>query len=189
MSPGFVEHVDGRRRVWRRNGERFADCCVAQARQGRGGSVMVWTGINEQGKTDLVFVEGNMNAVRYIDQILRPVVMPFVGALGPNFVLMDDNARPHRARTVDNFLATETITRMDPWPAYSPDMTPIEHCWDQLDRAVRRRTQPGDTLHDLRRYLTEEWDNNPQARIQRLIRSMRRRCEACCARHGGFTRY
>ena len=69
------------------------------------------------------------------------------------------------------------------------DLNPIEHCWDQLDRAVRRRTQPGDTLHDLRRYLTEEWDNIPQARIQRLIRSMRRRCEACCASNGGFTRY
>ena len=67
----------------------------------------------------------------------------------------------------------EGITRMDPWPACSPDMNPIEHCWDQLGRAVRKRIQPGDTLADIRRYLTEEWPNIPQARIQRLIHSMR----------------
>ena len=47
---------------------------------------------------------------------------------GRDFVLMDDSARPHRARIVDQFLAAEAITRMDPWPACSPDMNPIEHC-------------------------------------------------------------
>jgi hypothetical protein len=33
-----------------------------------------------------------------------------------------------------------------------------------------------------------EWHNIPQAFIQRLIGSMRRRCEAAIAR-GGYTRY
>ena len=50
--------------------------------------------------------------------------------------------------------------------ACSPDMNPIEHCWDELGRAVRQCTRPGDTLADLRRYLTEEWSNIPQARIR-----------------------
>ena len=38
-------------------------------------------------------------------------------AHGRDFVLMDDNARPHRARIVDQLLAAEEITRMDPWLA------------------------------------------------------------------------
>ena len=66
-----LDHHAGRVRVWRRRGERFADSCVRSSRQGRGGSVMIWAGISEQGKTDLVFVEGNMNAQRYIDQVLQ----------------------------------------------------------------------------------------------------------------------
>ena len=60
-------------------------------------------------------------------------------------VLMDDNARPHRAKIINQFLTTKAITRMDPWPACSPDMNHIDHCWDELGRAVRQRTQPGDT--------------------------------------------
>jgi hypothetical protein len=37
--------------------------------------------------------------------------------------------------------------------------------------------------------LVHEWNNIPQAFIQRLIGSMRRRCEAVVAARGGHTRY
>ncbi|GFX28265.1 DDE_3 domain-containing protein [Trichonephila clavipes] len=48
-------------------------------------------------------------------------------AMGAEFLFMDDNARPHLANLVDEcLLQSEDITRMD-WPAYSPDLNPIEH--------------------------------------------------------------
>ncbi|GFT71939.1 nucleolar protein 56 [Trichonephila clavipes] len=46
--------------------------------------------------------------------------------MGAEFLFMDDNARPHRANIVDECLQSEDITRTD-WPAYSPDLNPIEH--------------------------------------------------------------
>ncbi|GFW97643.1 DDE_3 domain-containing protein [Trichonephila clavipes] len=46
--------------------------------------------------------------------------------MGAEFLFMDDNARPHRANIVDESLQSDYITRMD-WPAYSPDLNPIEH--------------------------------------------------------------
>ena len=39
------------------------------------------------------------------------------------------------------------------------------------------------------RGLLEEWDRLPMANVQRLIHSMRRRCDACIAAAGGATRY
>ena len=43
-----------------------------------GGSVMVWGGIlfSHSGKTELVTVNGRLNARRYCDEIIIPVVIP-----------------------------------------------------------------------------------------------------------------
>ena len=39
---------------------------------------------------------------------------------------MDDNARPHRARLVLNFLSQAGVTIIG-WPSASPDLNPIEN--------------------------------------------------------------
>ena len=106
---------DGRRRVWRMPGERYADCCVTEHDRFGGGSVMVWAGIIIDGKTDLHVIAGNLSDVRYRDEILHPIVRPYAGAVGDGFILMDDNARPHRARVVTDYLENDTVERME-WP-------------------------------------------------------------------------
>ncbi|KFM73360.1 Transposable element Tc1 transposase, partial [Stegodyphus mimosarum] len=65
----------------------------------------------------------------------------WTGAYGPNFLFMDDNARPHRANLVDEFLESEDIKRI-PWPPNSPDLNPIENLWDYLGRAIARIHPP-----------------------------------------------
>ena len=57
--------ADGRRRVYRRRGERFADACVVERDRFGGGSVMVWGGIAHGIKSQLIIVAGNMTAVRH----------------------------------------------------------------------------------------------------------------------------
>ena len=56
--------ADGRRRVYRRRGERFANACVVERDRFGGGSVMVWGGIAHGIKSQLIIVAGNMSAVR-----------------------------------------------------------------------------------------------------------------------------
>ncbi|GFV48990.1 transposable element Tcb1 transposase [Trichonephila clavipes] len=69
----------------------------------------------------------------YRDVILGQLLCLFPGAMVAEFVFMDDNARPHRANIVNECLQSEDITRMD-WPAFSPDLDPVQHEWDILGR-------------------------------------------------------
>ena len=135
----------------------------------------------------LVLQQGSMTAQRYRDKVLDLHVRPYASAIGDDS-LMDDNAPPHRARIVQQYLQQETIVRMD-WPARLPDCYPIEHLWDFLQVAVARHQQQPCSLLELENYLVAEWNAVSQIHIQRLIRSMRRRCQAVISARGSHTRY
>ncbi|GFX47192.1 transposable element Tcb2 transposase [Trichonephila clavipes] len=80
---------------------------------------------------------------------------------------MDDNARPQRARLVENMLEAETIQRME-WPECSPDLNPIEHVWDMLGRRIAARQRPPATVRDMEIALLEKWNSIPQSLIDNL---------------------
>ena len=124
--------------------ERFVPVCVAEHDSFGGGSVMVWEGIGAQGKTDLHVIENDtLTTVRYVNEILDVYVHPYAGAVGNDFILMDDNARAHRACITNQYLEQATILRMDR-PARSPDLNPIEHAWDMLQTVISScQVQPG----------------------------------------------
>ena len=178
--------ADGRQRVWRHVGERFSDVNVVNRVAHGGGGVMVWAGVCYGRRTQVHFIDGIVNAQRYRDEILRPIVVPFIH--DHHLMLQHDNARPHVARICTQFLEAENIPVLA-WPAYSPDMSPIEHVWDALDRRIRQRVPVPANIQQLRTAIEEEWTNIPQATINNLINSMRRRCVALREANGGHTRY
>ncbi|KAK7925348.1 hypothetical protein WMY93_007658 [Mugilogobius chulae] len=105
---------DRRDIVWRHCGEHSAACNILQHNQFGSGSVMVWDGISLEEHTALhVLARGSLTAMRYQDEILRPLMRPYAGAVGTGFLLMQDNARPHVAGECQQFLQHEGIDVMD----------------------------------------------------------------------------
>ncbi|GFU93102.1 transposable element Tcb2 transposase [Trichonephila clavipes] len=99
--------------VWRNRGTRNNPAFVRERSQYRRAGWMVWGGISIGGRTDLHIIRnGTLTGRRYADEILQPYVIPYAVAIGDSFVFQDDNARPHRARLVENMLEAETIQRM-----------------------------------------------------------------------------
>jgi transposase len=90
-----------------------------------------------------------------------------------HLMFQHDNAQPHVARFCTQYLEAENVPVL-PWPAYSPDMSPIEHVWDALDRHVQRNVPVHTNI------AIEKLDNISQATTNSLIHSMRR----CCAARG-----
>jgi hypothetical protein len=131
---------------------------------------MVWAGISAQGKTDLHTIDnGTLIAVKYVNE------RTYVGAVGPDFILMDDNALAHRSHITNRYLEEATIVRID-WPVRSPDLNQIEHALGMLQKAISSRHVKTTKVQELRYAIITKRAQIPYHKVCRLISSMRRRC-------------
>ena len=183
----LLDRHDGRQKVYRRRNERYLPQCVSAVADKR--SVMVWGAITSTDKSDLVIIDGNLTAQRYINDILHPHLLPFLARHRNNLVFQQDNAPAHRAFATHTFLQQNNVRVMTPWPALSPDLNVIEHLWDKIDKDIRSLRPPPTTIPQLQQSLIDAWNNIPQQYIQRLVQSMRRRCTAVINAGGSYTRY
>ncbi|GFW53396.1 transposable element Tcb1 transposase [Trichonephila clavipes] len=147
---------------------------------------MVWGAIAYHGRSQLLRIVGNLNSTRYINEVLQPQDIPFLQGL-PGAVFQQDNARTHIAKTVKSYLDSQQVQLL-PWPAYSPDISPIEHVWDIVGGRLARDLRPVVSIDEFWLRIQTIWNTLPQADIQNLFNSMPRRVAALIAARGGHTK-
>ena len=102
ISPDFpLTQCDGHQHVWRHHGEQYMP------------NVVLWGGTIIDGHMDLVVIRGNLTAAGYIEQTLLQHVLVAAYGVGPEFILMHNNARAHIVRITRAVLRELDIQEME----------------------------------------------------------------------------
>jgi len=172
--------------------------------------VHAYAGICRHGKIPLVFVAGTtgqkpsaatLRANPKAKGVCAPEYMEWLGEhlvphanrlfadSHPNqWLLLQDGAKPHKARSTQRFLQDILPGRVHEWVANSPDFNPIENCWKLVKDKVQGTHFT--SVEQLKRAVKRAWDEIPQEMItKKLIGGMYKRMDAAIKAKGARTKY
>ncbi|GBN50637.1 Transposable element Tcb1 transposase [Araneus ventricosus] len=120
-----------------------------------GGSVMAWGCMASTGVGNLVFIDGIMNHMVFLD-ILQNNLKENAKNLGldENFIFQHDNDPKHTARNVEIWCLFHCKQRLHT-PPQSLDINVIENLWATLETAIQKH-KIRNKVH-LKQVLQEEW--------------------------------
>ena len=179
--------------VTRKAGEELdSTCLVDKVRKKRGW--MFWACFSGISKGPCLFWEKEwktINKESYCERIV-PLVDGWL-RLNPHLQFMQDGAPGHSAAYTREELSERGIQPIF-WPAYSPDLNPIEAVWNKMKDYIEfyypdmeGGKQP--TYDQLREIVREAWDWISVEFLRELIDSMKERCQAVIDAEGGHTKY
>jgi transposase len=153
-----------------------------------GGNIMVWGCMGNGATGNLYRIEGIMDKFVY-HSILLEQALPSGDKLFGNekWVFQQDNDPKHSSKLCRSFVEEQSLKRnfsvMD-WPPQSPDLSPIELLWEEVDRQVQAKKSTNVT--DLEVAVKEVWRNMPTTTITKLLERMPLLCQAVIDAKGGY---
>jgi transposase len=167
--------------VWYRRGEENESAFVTS--QKFPPSLMIFAVIGVGYKSRLLFVKGNIDAEKYIENL---EALGFIeeldqkhGCLG--WIFQQDGAPCHTAQIALDWIE-ENCDLLAGWPANSPDLNPIEMLWAILKEAVYELSPI--SIGDLQDVLLAAWNGISQDVIDKLCLSYERRLRLCLEMEG-----
>ncbi|GFW45345.1 transposable element Tc1 transposase [Trichonephila clavipes] len=103
-------------------------------------------------------------------------------------IFQQENVRPLMARIVQRFFVNHQIELL-PWPARSPDLSPIENMWSMVPQRLTQITPLAATLDQPWQRVEAAWSAVPQEHIQSIFESMPRRVAAVISNNDGYSGY
>jgi hypothetical protein len=154
---------------WIRRGDPIPVREVANIRD----TLMVWGCVWWGGKSSLHTTRKNITADQYI-RILTDHLLPCMPT-SRRYKFQHDNASPHTSKKTKAFVAQFGIHMVPEWPAYSPDLNPIEHVLSWMIKYVNG--QAPRTHAQLKDAVRAAWDNLSQNVIQGYIGGLPSVCQ------------
>lgn len=152
------------------------------------GSIMVWGCMSSQGVGVLHIIDGTVNAAVY-GSILTWHLLPSIETLQTadgEFIFQQDNAPCHKARSITSWFTANEIQVL-PWPANSPDLSPIENLWGKMKKSLRE--SPIFTIAALKERVVQVWSQILPEECQKLVSTMPRRIKEVIHRKGDATKW
>lgn len=181
--------------VTRRIDEEWDQTCIVEKHQRKGGW-MFWGCFYGTTKGKGIFWEkdwGSINELSYRRHIL-PAVHGLIDDVketsGVQLSFMQDGAPGHRAAGTKMDLQNRKIEVVD-WPPFSPDLNPIESCWNWMKDYIEEKygLEEKPTYPRLKGYVEEAWRELPESYLETLINQMPARCKAVIEANGMHTKY
>ena len=182
---------DGKQWTWIQEGRPLQDHNVNHVYKHGGGSIFLWSCFTAKGPGYITEILGGLDSKLYC-QILSEDLMATLDDYHLNtadIVFQQDNDPKHRSKLAAKLFQENNVKLLE-WPAYSPDLNPIENLWDFLKvRLCAYETEPK-SMHELFERVRQIWYNEVTPELcDKLICSMPDRLRKVIKANGGQIDY
>jgi len=175
--------------VWRFPGEELKPNMVQPVTKFGGHKLQVWGCITSQGVGYPCSLPEGIDGPTYLT-ILKEELVSTINLYFQDFkgvIFQQDGAGPHRAKVVQDYFRRQKYSVL-PWPAHSPDLSPIENLWAGLKKRLEEKHGEIPKAQ-LWKVVEDEWNATGTEFCKKLFASMPERLAAVIKAKGGYTKY
>ena len=149
---------------------------------------MVWAAISSRDSSELVFLEGKQNSLKYVET-LDQYLFPLCDKFGDNAVIFQHDIAPlHTSRLTKSFLQERNLKVLK-WPAHSPDLNPIENVWGLLAGEVYSNGKQYFSVQELKDALNKAWKKLDEKCLKPFLVSLKNRVQKLIIKKGDKKHY